>query len=134
MTHFTPTLNPMEFPTVFAKNFNTGDIDTVLAGYSDDAVLSLGSGKVFRGHVEIRQALETLLAPALPIVVQPRSCSMTDDVAIVLFNWSIEGKAPDGGDFSLRGAAVDVLKLSSDGCWKQVLDHPFGSATEPDVL
>jgi ketosteroid isomerase-like protein len=130
MTDFTPTKNQQDFPVVFAKNFNTGNIETVLAGYADDAVLNLGGGKIFRGHAEIRHALANFLASALPIKVELCSHSVTGDIAIVLFDWSIEGNAPDGSAVSIKGAAADVLQRDADGSWRQLLDHPFGSATE----
>jgi ketosteroid isomerase-like protein len=129
MSNFTPTKDPQHFPATFAKNFNTGNIETVLAGYTDDAVLNLGAGKLFRGHAQIRQALENLLAPGLPIKVEPRSHSVSGKTAIVLFDWNIDGAAPDGSAVSMKGSAADVLQCDADGSWRQLLDYPFGSAT-----
>lgn len=130
MTSITSAESPQDFPAVFAKNFNSRNIETVLAGYTDDAVLNLGGGKLFRGHAEIRHALMKFLAPALPIKVELRSHSVAGDIAIVLFDWSIEGNAPDGSLVSMKGNAADVLQRGADGSWRQLLDHPFGNSTQ----
>jgi len=49
----------------------------------------------------------------------------------VMFDWVIDGTAPDGQKVLLQGSAVDVLRRGQDGYWRQFLDCPFGSATEP---
>jgi len=71
------------------------------------------------------------LAPRLPMQVTPRTHSVSGDTALVMFDWVIDGTAPDGQKVLLQGSAVDVLRRGQDGYWRQFFDCPFGSATEP---
>src|SRR5208337_1371572 len=124
---------PEEFAATFAATFNRGSHDEVVAGYTEDAVLNLGGGNVQRGHSEIRAALANFLAPRLPMQVTPRTHSVSGDTALVMFDWVIDGIAPDGQKVLMQGSAVDVLRRGQDGYWRQFFDCPFGSATEPSL-
>ncbi len=123
------TRDPAEFPNVFKANFDAQLIDVLVGGYADDGVLDLGGGNVFRGRDQIRLAIANFLAPRLPISVALRKTLVTGDHAVVLFDWSIRGEAPDGSSVEMGGAAVDVLRRHNDGVWRQILDLPFGHAT-----
>ena len=123
------TNNPADFPSVFKSNFDASLIDTIVAGYTEDGVLDLGGGNVFRGREQIRVAIENFLAPRLPISVTPRRTLVSGDDAVVLFDWLIKGVAPNGSPVDMGGAAVDVLRRGSNGVWRQSLDLPFGHAT-----
>lgn len=112
-------MNPNEFPAVLAARFGRGEIEELLAGYDDAAVLNLGAGGIFRGHGEIRGALMNFLAIGAPMVTALRSATVSGDTAVVAFDWSMG---------PMEGRAVDVLRLGSDGVWRQLLDLPFGSA------
>jgi ketosteroid isomerase-like protein len=123
------TTDPAEFPNVFKANFDANLLDVIVAGYAEDGVLDLGGGNAFRGREQIRLAISKFLAPRLPIGVTPRKALVTGDHAVVLFDWSIKGLAPDGSPVEMAGAAVDVLRREDDGVWRQILDLPFGHAT-----
>lgn len=118
-----------EWPGVFERNFNRADLTALLASYTEDAVLDVGGANVMRGREAIRQGLENFLAPKLPISVRYKRIVESGDMAVVFFNWSIAGKAPDGADVKLGGDGVDVLRRGKDGYWRQYLDTPFGSST-----
>ncbi len=120
---------PETFCSRFEKTFNGGDLDLLVQGYAKDAVLNLGGDAVFRGHSEIRNALGNFLAPRLPIQTKPISSTVSGDTAVVMFEWVIEGRGPDGSAVLMKGSAVDVLQRSADGTWLQLLDCPFGYAT-----
>ena len=124
-----PLTNPADFPHVFKARFDARQLDGLVAGYAADAALDLGGANVFRGHDAIRLALANFLAPGLPIHVTPRHALVTGDQAVVLFDWSIQGAAPDGSAIDMGGGAVDVLRREADGEWRQILDLPFGHAT-----
>jgi len=121
--------NPADFPDVFKARFDARRLDALVAGYAADAALDLGGGNVFRGRESIRLALANLLAPGLPIEVTPRHALVTGDRAVVFFDWSIKGAAPDGTAVEMGGSAVDVLRKETGGEWRQILDLPFGHVT-----
>ncbi len=121
--------DPSAFPHVFKARFDARQIDALVDGYATDAVLDLGGGTKFRGRDSIRPAIENLPAPGLPIQITPRHTQMIGNHAVVLFDWSIKGTAPDGKSVEMGGSAVDVLRQEADGEWRQILDLPFGHAT-----
>ena len=123
--------DPEDFATTFAAAFNRRNLDEIVAGYTPDAVLNLGGGKVMRGHSQIRTALADFLAPGLPMTVTPGAHASSGDTALAMFDWVIEGRAPDGRQILMQGSAVDVLARGEDGYWRQLLDCPFGPATQP---
>lgn len=126
------TLTPAEFPDVFKANLDGQLLDALVAGYAEDGVLDLGAGHVFTGRAQIRGAIANFLAPGLPISVTSRRTLVTGDHAVVLFDWSIEGRAQDGSAVAMGGSAVDVLRREEDGIWRQILDLPFGHGTPAD--
>jgi uncharacterized protein (TIGR02246 family) len=123
------TTDPAEFPLVFARNFNSGDAASLVDGYAEDALLDLGGDQRAHGRDAIRAALANFLAPGLPIVVKPGRVSVTGNLAVVTFDWSIDGAAPDGVPVKLDGSAIDVLRRDADGHWRQLIDLPFGGTT-----
>lgn len=118
-----------EWLPTFERNFNRRDIDALVAGYTEEGVLDVGGNNVMRGRDQIRLGLENFLAPGLPIRTQVTRIIESGGAAVVLFDWSIEGDAPDGSAVKLGGSGVDVLARGTDGFWRQHLDAPFGSDT-----
>lgn len=116
-----------EFADAFAANFNRRDIDAIARFYAEDAVMDLGGGQRFAGRDAIRAPLANFLSAGLPIAVTPRSHAETGNTAVVVFDWSISGTAPDGTAVNLAGTAVDVLRRE-DGGWRQLIDLPFGGS------
>ncbi len=121
--------DPGDFPRVFALTFNKGDAAALVDGYDEDALLDLGGDQRACGHDAIRAALANFLAPGLPMVATPGRVSVADNLAVVTFDWSIDGAAPDGAPVKLGGSAIDVLRRNVDGHWRQLIDRPFGVTT-----
>ncbi len=121
---------PEEFLTAFKANFDSGELERVLAGYTHDAVLNMGGSNVFHGKEAVGKALTKLLAPHLPIETTLVSLTTSGETSVVVFDWKMEGKDPSGGDVKLAGRAIDVLRRGDDGIWRQHLDLPFGAVTQ----
>ena len=68
------------------------------------------------------------MAAKLPIKTTAKSVLFSGGLAIVFFDWLIDGTGPDGAHVHMAGTAADVLR-EEGGAWRCVLDHPFGSAT-----
>lgn len=69
-----------------------------------------------------------LLGLGLPIDVRPRHVYVSDDIALLIVDWSIHGTAPDGGDVHVDGTATDVARRGRDGQWRYIIDNPCGAA------
>lgn len=52
----------------------------------------------------------------------------TDDVALVVNRWTLDGTRPDGQPVNLAGRSADVLRPSPNGEWRIVIDNPWGDA------
>ena len=122
---------PEQLADAFVSAFNSGDLDTVIAFYTSDSVLNFGGGQIFTTLANIRAALANFLAPKLPMQIKQRFVVSSGDTALVSFDWLIEGAAPDGSAVRLEGTTSDVIRRDADGFWRHLLDHPFGSATQP---
>jgi ketosteroid isomerase-like protein len=79
---------------------------------------------VARGHAEIRQVFERLLAmqAKTEIVKVVRS---GEDLAMVYNDWRMSGTRPDGQPAEAAGKAIEVVRRQPDGTWRFILDDPF---------
>lgn len=121
--------DPTQFATVFKARFDSANIEALVDGYANDAVLDTGGGNAVRDRQGVRAVLTNFLAAGLPISVVPRHTVVNGDLAVSMFDWSIAGTAPDGSPVAMGGTAVDVLRRDTDGAWHQLIDLPFGTAT-----
>jgi ketosteroid isomerase-like protein len=63
----------------------------------------------------------------LPITLKVRRVIVSGDIALLISDWSLKGKATDGSDVDRSGTTADVARRGADG-WKYVIDNPFGTA------
>jgi ketosteroid isomerase-like protein len=52
---------------------------------------------------------------------------VSGDIALLISDWTIRGKAADGSSVDLAGTTADVARRGADG-WTYVIDNPFGTA------
>lgn len=121
------TGDPWLHPHVFAAAFNSGVPDEVERVYEADAVLVARPGQPAIGE-DRRGANTELMALGLPIEVDPRAVYVNDDLALMIVDWSISGATKDGQDVEIRGTATDVARRGADGCWRYVIDNPWGTS------
>lgn len=120
---------PEQQPHVFAAAFNTGDADAIERVYEQPGVFVSSPGQPTTGAG--RRAANTRMASlGLPIEVTPRHVYVADDIALLIVDWTIAGKTPDGADVDIRGTATDVARRGQDGHWRYIIDNPFGTATQ----
>jgi ketosteroid isomerase-like protein len=50
------------------------------------------------------------------------------DLALMISDWSLTGKGPEGQPVQMAGRASDVLRRQRDGTWRAVIDNPLGTA------
>ncbi|GHJ95206.1 hypothetical protein SNE510_47250 [Streptomyces sp. NE5-10] len=67
-----------------------------------------------------------LQALGVPIAVRPRQVYATDDLALLLVDWIIEGTDRAGRPVRVEGTATDVARRGPDGRWRYAVDNPFG--------
>jgi ketosteroid isomerase-like protein len=121
------TTDPAQHPAVFAAAFNSGDPAAVEQVYETAGVLVLAPGEPVTGENR-RLANARFQNLGLPIEVEPRRVYVADDIALLIVDWKIHGTGEDGSPVHIEGTATDVARRGPDGCWRYVIDNPFGVA------
>ncbi|MFJ6611443.1 YybH family protein [Streptomyces sp. NPDC091289] len=134
MTHSTSvqlTTVATEHPYVLERAFNTFDPESVDRLYEADALFVPRPGHPTAGPGRL-PAHRDFLALRVPIRVTPRHTYVSGDLALLIVDWVVEGRAAHGGQVRIAGTATDVARRGPDGFWRYVIDNPFGTADEPD--
>ena len=118
--------NAPELHTTWVARFNTQDLDGMIALAEVGSVFVPQPGVVVEGE-GVRAAEQQFLSLGLPIALKVRRVIVSGDIALLISDWTLKGKAADGSDVDLSGSTADVARRGPDG-WKYVIDNPFGTA------
>ncbi len=121
-----PARQPEECHTRWVEAFNAGDLDQLMTYYEPECVLVSQPGQVVSGTDAIRQALQGLLALKGTMDLRVRRVLQAGDVALLVSDWTLAGKGPDGNPVSLAGTTTDVVRRQADGTWRYAIDSPLG--------
>jgi uncharacterized protein (TIGR02246 family) len=119
---------PAELHARFQHLFRAGDLDALVLLYEPDAALAPQPGAVVRGRAKIRESLGAFLAMNGTFAMSAPRILGTDDVALVVADWTLDAKGPDGAPVRLAGQTADVVRRQPDGAWLFAIDSPFGPA------
>jgi ketosteroid isomerase-like protein len=117
---------PTELHQAWAERFNAGDVDGMLALAEPGSTFAPAPGAVVTDG-DYRAALSGFVALGLPIELTLKRAVQSDDVALLVYDWTIDGTAADGNDVHLAGTTADVARRGPHG-WRFVIDNPFGTA------
>jgi ketosteroid isomerase-like protein len=118
--------DPAKLPGVFADAFNSGDQDAVERLFEPGAVFVTEPGQLVSGNKR-RQATGDFLQLGVPIAITLRHSYVSDDIALLIGDFLIDGTGPDGADVHIQGTATDVARRGADGYWRYVIDNPPGT-------
>ncbi|MBF9134985.1 DUF4440 domain-containing protein [Plantactinospora sp. S1510] len=116
-----------QHPWIFAQAFNAGNAAAVEQVYEPEGVFVAAPGQPVNGAARAA-ANQRFLDLGLPIDIRPRHVYVADDIALLIVDWTIDGQGADGQHVHLEGTATDVARRGPDGCWRYVIDNPFGTA------
>lgn len=119
---------PLDVPQAFERLFNAADLDGLVRLYAPGGVFVPAPGVQLRNAAEIRGALGQFLGAKLPIELKVRQLYATEQTALIVFDWVMQGKGPDGQPVRMGGTGADVVSRQPDGTWLYVVDNPFGVA------
>ncbi len=122
----TSPTSPAAVVGAFAAHFNAGQHDSLMSLYESGAVFVASPGQAVTSTEGIRAATAQFMGMRLPIQIQVRHVFQAGDVALVVSDWTIRGKAPSGDAIDLAGTATDVVRRNASGAWRYVIDNPFG--------
>ncbi|WP_299569280.1 SgcJ/EcaC family oxidoreductase [uncultured Williamsia sp.] len=130
--HTAAVLDVHELHHRWEAAFNAGDIDAMMAMYTDDAVIVPGPGAPeVRGTDAIRQALVDFVALGGTIHGTDRFWLVAGDLALGSGAHQMTGAhAPDGTPIDLHGITCEIAVRGDDGAWRFLIDHPFGGSDQ----
>lgn len=118
--------SPAELVALFNERMNAGDVDALLDYYDDDGSFSPEEGVLVTGKDAIREALLGFIAMQPTVVGNVKWVQQVGDVALILNDWTIHGRQPDGEVVNLTGRSTDVVRRGEDGGWRFYIDCVWG--------
>ena len=112
---------------LFAAAMSEGDLESALALYEPEATFAPQPGASVTGLPAIREALQGFPALRPTLSGRVRKVLEADGVALVVNEWSLAGREPDGGEIAMSGVSADVLRRQEDGRWLILVDDPWGA-------
>ena len=123
-----PAHSPDQVHELFAEYFSAGDLESLMSLYEPDATMVQRSGPPLNGLAAIRGNLAGFLALKGQMILTVARMIQSDDIALLLSNWSLKGTDPGGGAVETAGQTSDVVRRQADGTWLLVIDNPYGAA------
>ena len=121
-----PATSPEACDLLFGEHVNAGDLEALLGLYEPGCSLVRRDGGVARGHAEIRQVFERLLAMRARMSTEiVKVVRAGDELALVYNDWCMSATRADGQPVEARGRAIEVVRRQPDGTWRFILDDPF---------
>jgi uncharacterized protein (TIGR02246 family) len=115
-----------ELHAQFERLVNNADVDGTLSLYEPEAVLMERNGKTIHGHAAIRAHLTALFSLKPTIRIQHLKTLNAGTIAILVPDWTLSGKDPNGAPVTDNGRTYDVVRQQADGSWCLVVDNPWG--------
>ncbi len=111
----------------YVNAMNSGDAETVLSFYTDDAVTIWEPGKPLRGQEHV-DAVREFVASRPSMRAELRESYVAGDAALLVVDWSIDQPDGAGGTTHLTGTGLDVLRRGADGKWRYAVDNAYGDS------
>jgi ketosteroid isomerase-like protein len=119
-------MNPL-----FARAYNSGQIEHLLALYEPDACLVSESGEAVYGLEAIGASLSLLLQLRGTMISENQYTYRVGNIALLQARFHIVGTGFEGERIELRGVTAEVVRQQADGRWLYVIDHPLGGGSIP---
>jgi uncharacterized protein (TIGR02246 family) len=115
---------PEDWPRVFERHFNAGDLDAVMALYEPEARFVGRSGDTLAGRDAIRKVLAGMIEAKTQFQSRVVRASTVGDIAQLYTDF--EGTMIDasGKTVPVRNKAIEVLRRQPAGDWKLIMGDP----------
>ena len=122
------TATPVQVLESIVTGINSGNLESLLPLYENDAAFATQPGSLAPGAPGIREALNGFISMKGKLDLDVTRVLEVDDLALVIGEWSFNGTGPDGEPVQLEAKNADVLRRQTDGSWRFVIDNPWGTA------
>jgi len=120
---------PEQVAGAFDAALNAGDLDGVLALFSNQATMRMTDGDVVQeSPAGLRSSLGQLMVLRPFIHNEVRRVVTSGDIALVLLDWTLKVTLPDGEVREERGTATQVMDKGRDSGWRLRISNPLGLA------
>jgi ketosteroid isomerase-like protein len=117
---------PQQLHELFAKFFNSQDVDGLLSLYEPDGAMLIGADQVTRGINELRQGFAAMVSMGMTIEFGDREIAVeVGELALSHGSWKFIAQ---DGTVVTEARTAEVCRRGEDGVWRYVLDNPFGTA------
>jgi uncharacterized protein (TIGR02246 family) len=122
-----PTTTPHQVLESIVHGINSGDLESLMPLYENDAAFATEPGSLAHGGTGVREALTGFISMDGTLDLEVTRVLEADDLALVMGVWSFDGTGPDGEPVRLESRNADVLRRQADGTWRFVIDNPWGT-------
>jgi uncharacterized protein (TIGR02246 family) len=125
----TQATNPQQLIEKFTQHVGEGDLDALVGLYEPDAAFVSEPGVVVHGRDAIRDALQRILALNPTLSGEVERVVETNEIALVVNRWRLEGTQPEGSRVETSGVSADVVRRQPDNSWRVLIDDPWGGGS-----
>src|SRR5262245_58114269 len=118
--------SPDDWPGLFTKHLNAGDLEGVMELYERDARFVTRSGETLVGRDRIRDSLAGLIEAKTRLQGQVKKTVVVGDVALLYTDFEGTTVAASRNTVEARYRAIEVLRRQPDGAWKLIVGDPSG--------
>jgi uncharacterized protein (TIGR02246 family) len=120
--------NPEDWPRLFERHLNAGDLDAVVSLYEPGASFVQRSGDTLSGRDGIRQVLGELILTKTRLVSRVVKVITAGDIAVLYTDFQGTSVDASGKTTPVQHRAIEVLRRQADGTWKLIVGDPNARA------
>jgi uncharacterized protein (TIGR02246 family) len=117
---------PEDWPRLFTRHLNRGDLDAVLALYEPNARFVAKSGETVVGRDRIRDVLAGMIKAKTRLTGRVIKTVTVGDLALLYTDFEGTTVEAPGKTIEVRHRAIEVLRRQPDGTWKLIVGDPNG--------
>ena len=107
--------------------FNKGNIDFLMTLYENDAGFVNQPDQVVKDKELIRNAFREFINKGVKLEARTKRTYYVDNLALLITEWSLNGREPDGTPFNHTGNGTIVFRRQSDDTWLMIIENPWGT-------
>ena len=117
---------PEDWPVLFTQRLKVGDVEGLVALYTNEARFLSPAGGTLVGREQIRAVLAGLVNEKRQWECQVVQAVIVDDVALLYTNFKDAGADSGSRAVNIDQRAIEVLRRQNDGTWKLIVGDPLG--------
>jgi uncharacterized protein (TIGR02246 family) len=117
---------PEDWPRLFERHLNAGDLEAVVALYEPNASFVPRSGETVVGRDGIRPMLAELIGSKTRLHGWVIKVVTAGDVALLYTDWQGTTVEPSNRTVEFRHKAIEIVRRQPDDTWKLIVGDPNG--------